>query len=75
MFERTQSSSFIFGQFPVARKLIINGGDIRPTGLLLPLKVKLRSHKFKCYISMNNGPITLKFCTEVQSQWNNACIG
>ena len=29
------SSSFIFGQFPVARKLIINGGAIRPTGLLL----------------------------------------
>ena len=36
MFERTQSSSFIFGQFPVARKLIINGGAIRPTGLLFP---------------------------------------
>ena len=35
MFERTQSSSFIFGQFPVARKLIINGGAIRQTGLLL----------------------------------------
>ena len=30
-----ESSSFIFGQFPVARKLIINGGAIRPTGLLL----------------------------------------
>ena len=29
-----ESSSFIFGQFPVARKLIMNGGAIRPTGLL-----------------------------------------
>ena len=29
--------------------------------LLLPLKVKLRSHKFKCDISMNNGPITKFF--------------
>ena len=26
--------NFIFGQFPVARKLIINGGAIRSTGLL-----------------------------------------
>ena len=29
-----ESSSVIFGQFPVARKLIINGGAIRSTGLL-----------------------------------------
>ena len=29
--------NFIFGQFPGARKLIINGGAIRPTGLLLML--------------------------------------
>ena len=27
--------NFIFGQFYVARKLILNGGAIRPTGLLL----------------------------------------
>ena len=27
--------NFIFGQFSVARKLILNGGAIRPTGLLL----------------------------------------
>ena len=26
--------NFIFGQFSVARKLILNGGAIRPTGLL-----------------------------------------
>ena len=29
------STNFIFGQFSVARKLIINGGAIRPAGLLL----------------------------------------
>ena len=27
--------NFIFGQFSVARKLILNGGAIRPIGLLL----------------------------------------
>ena len=27
--------NFIFGQFSVTRKLILNGGAIRPTGLLL----------------------------------------
>ena len=36
---RFWSSSFIFGQFPVARKLIINGGAIRPTGLLFQFSV------------------------------------
>ena len=36
MFEVTSTlPNFIFGQFPVARKLIINGGTIRPIGLLL----------------------------------------
>ena len=33
--------NFIFGQFSVARKLILNGGAIRPTGLLLPLILAL----------------------------------
>ena len=36
--------NFIFGQFSVAIKLILNGGAIRPTGLLsliLPLIVHL----------------------------------
>ena len=31
-------------------------GNINAKGL----KVKLRSHNFKCDISMNNGPISLK---------------
>ena len=31
--------NFIFGQFSVARKLILNGGAIRPTGLLLKVKI------------------------------------
>ena len=35
---------------------------------ILHLKVKLRSHQFKCKISMNNCPIAFKFGTEVQSQ-------
>ena len=30
--------NFIFGQFSVARKLILNGGAIRPTGLLFIIK-------------------------------------
>ena len=29
--------NWIFGQFSVARKLILNGGPIRPTGLLFSL--------------------------------------
>ena len=29
--------NFIFGQFSVARKLILNGGAIRPIGLLFPV--------------------------------------
>ena len=33
IFEPT-STNFIFGKFAVARKLILNGGVIRPTGLL-----------------------------------------
>ena len=31
---------FHFGQFSVARKLILNGGAIRPTGLLLKFWTK-----------------------------------
>ena len=30
--------NFIFGQFSVARKFILNGGAIRPTGRLLNLR-------------------------------------
>ena len=33
------TSIFIFGQFSVARKLILNGGAIRPIGLLLCFRV------------------------------------
>ena len=32
--------NFIFGQFSVARKLILNGGAIRPTVLLLTISEK-----------------------------------
>ena len=32
------------------------------------LKVKLRSHNFRCNISMNNCLIAFTFCTEVQSE-------
>ena len=31
--------NFIFGQFSVARKLILNGGAIRPIGLLLGINL------------------------------------
>ena len=30
--------NFIFGQFSVARKLILNGGAIRPIGLLFLMR-------------------------------------
>ena len=39
-------NNFIFGQFPVARKLIINGGAIRPTCLLFNLLVYLEHHNY-----------------------------
>ena len=39
------------------------------------LKVKLRSHQFKCKISMSNCPIAFKFGTEVQSQSKNIYLG
>ena len=48
--KNAELSSFIFGQFPVARKLIINGGAIRPTGLLLyfpPTLFYIRIHTIK----------------------------
>ena len=41
MYETTSTlPNYIFGEFPVARNLIINGGAIRPTGLLSSLKFK-----------------------------------
>ena len=33
------TSTFIFGQFSVARKLILNGGAIRPIGLLFSISI------------------------------------
>ena len=33
--------NFIFGKFSVARKLILNGGAIRPTGLLFYFSMQL----------------------------------
>ena len=38
--------NFIFGQFSVARKLILNGGAIRPIGLLLFLMMPKIKNKF-----------------------------
>ena len=45
--------NFIFGQFSVARKLILNGGAIRPIGLLFSSKF----HVFFAFhaISMGGG--------------------
>ena len=40
MYEKTSTlPNFIFGPFPVAKKLIINGGAIRPTGLWFGMKL------------------------------------
>ena len=40
----------------------------RLTPKLHSLTTLLSPKYLKCNISMNNGPIALKFCTEVQSQ-------
>ena len=56
------SSSFIFGQFPVARKLIINGGAIRPTGLLFNIKKSFCNIK-KSSSSIRNSFFNNKNCS------------
>ena len=57
MFERTQSRLVLFlVNFSVARKLIINGGAIRPTGLLFGCVVVDRS--LFCFV----------FCSEVKGR-------
>ena len=37
--------NFIFGQFSVARKLILNGGAIRPIGLLFMIFLNIEKNK------------------------------
>ena len=45
MFHNIQTDfNFIFGQFSVTRKLILNGGAIRPTCLLLHIMVIILSY-------------------------------
>ena len=46
MFEPT--STFTFGQFSVARKPIINGGPIRPTGLLFKSQFAIKVWCYFC---------------------------
>ena len=47
----------------------------RLTPKLHSLTTLVSPKSFKCNISMNSGPIALKFCTKVPSQYKNAYIG
>ena len=46
----------------------------RLTPKLHSLMTLVSPKSLKCNISMNSGPIALKFCTEVQSQYKNTYI-
>ena len=79
VFERTQSSSFIFGQFPVARKLIINGGAIRPTGLLFGLRypeIFLLSVNGTCaHVPCEVIPVSINRCFQTIKAWMISAYG
>ena len=47
IFSNITSTNLIFGQFSVARKLILNAGAIRPTGLLSIFRIK--TYSIICY--------------------------
>ena len=64
-----ESSSFIFGQFPVARKLIINGGAIRPTGLLFLLFRYFPISRMKKYRQPNFWLVELICTTKSFNLW------
>ena len=44
--------NLIFGQFSVARKLILNGGAIRPTGLLFLFCRTAALGRFQCTVKI-----------------------